>query len=70
LYDPLFGPVRLEGLDPNKSYKVEEINGMPGGKKSIEDSGNSYTGDYLMKVGLRVSASAVETSVVLEITEI
>lgn len=70
LYDPQYNPVRMQGLDAKKSYKVEEINGMPGGKKSVEESGNSYTGDYLMKVGLRVSASANETSVVLEITEV
>lgn len=70
LYDPQYNPVRFEGLDPNKSYKVEEINGMPGGKNSVEDSGNTFTGDYLMKVGLRVSSSGAETSVVLEITEI
>lgn len=69
LYDPLYAPVRLEGLDPKKSYSIEEINLMPGGKKSIEESGNLYTGDYLMKVGLRVSTSGNESSVVLEITE-
>jgi alpha-galactosidase len=70
LYDPLYGPVRLQGLDPKKSYKVEEINLMPGARKSLEESGNSYTGDYLMNVGMRVSASSNETSVVIEITEI
>jgi alpha-galactosidase len=69
LYDPLYAPVRLEGLDPKKSYAVEEINLMPGGKKALEESGNLYTGDYLMKVGLRVSTSGNESSVVLEITE-
>ncbi len=68
LYDPLYGPVRLEGLDPQKKYRVEEINLMPGGKKSVDESGNTYTGEYLMKVGLRVSSAGNETSVVLEIT--
>jgi alpha-galactosidase len=70
LYDPQYNSVRFQGLDPNKTYKVEEINLMPEGKKSLEESGDSFTGDYLMNVGLRVSSSKVETSVVLEITEI
>jgi alpha-galactosidase len=70
LYDPQYNSVRFQGLDSNKTYKIEEINVMPEGKKSLEESGDSFTGDYLMNVGLRVSSSRVETSVVLEITEI
>ncbi|SHM77002.1 alpha-galactosidase [Flavobacterium chilense] len=70
LYDPQYTAVRLQGLDPDKMYKVEEINVMPEAKKSFEQSGDSFTGDYLMNVGLRVSSSKVETSIVLEITEI
>jgi alpha-galactosidase len=69
LYDPQFSPVLLQGLDPKKSYTVEEINPMPGVKKTVTETGISYTGDYLMKIGLRVSSSGAETSVVLEITE-
>ncbi|WP_300977398.1 alpha-galactosidase [Flavobacterium sp.] len=70
LYDPQYNSVRFQGLDPNKTYKVEEINVMPEGKKYLEESGESFTGDFLMNVGLRVSSSKVESSVVLEITEI
>ncbi len=70
LYEPLFAPVKFQGLDPVKTYKVEEINLMPGGKISVEDSGNTYTGEFLMNVGLRVSSSGAESSVVLEITSI
>ena len=69
-YDPLFGAVRLQGLDPDKSYKVEEINTLAEGKISFEESGNSYSGDFLMNVGLKISSSSTETSVVIEITEI
>ncbi|RED23426.1 alpha-galactosidase [Flavobacterium cutihirudinis] len=68
LYDPQYNAVRFQGLDPNKKYKVEEINLMPEAKKSVEGSGESYTGDFLMNVGLGVSSSSVESSVVLEIT--
>jgi alpha-galactosidase len=69
LYDPLYNAVRFQGLDPEKSYKLEEINSMPSGKRYFEESGNTYSGDFLMKGGLRVSSSANETSVVIEITE-
>jgi alpha-galactosidase len=70
LYDPQYNLVRFQGLDPNKTYKVDEINLMPEAKKTLEESGESFTGDYLMNVGLRVSSFKVETSVVLEITEV
>jgi len=70
LTDPNYSFVRLQGLDANKSYKVEEINRMPGGRRIFEESGNVYSGDFLMKVGLKVSSSNKESSVVLEITEI
>ncbi|MBO9584345.1 MAG: alpha-galactosidase [Flavobacterium sp.] len=70
LYDPQYNLVRFQGLDANKMYKVEEINLMPDAKKTLEESGESFKGDFLMNVGLRVSSSKVESSVVLEITEV
>jgi alpha-galactosidase len=70
LYDPNFSLVRLQGLDTKKSYKVEEINRMPGSRRVLEDSGKVYSGDFLMKVGLKVSSSDKETSVMLEITQV
>jgi alpha-galactosidase len=69
LFDPQYNAVRLQGLDADKSYKVEEINLPPAGEKSFEDSGSVYSGEYLMKVGLRVSSPGNETSVVLEVAE-
>jgi alpha-galactosidase len=68
-YDPNFNFVRLQGLNAQKKYKVVEINLMPNTRRVFEESGNSYSGDFLMKVGLKVSASTKESSVVLEITE-
>ncbi|WP_281224911.1 alpha-galactosidase [Flavobacterium aquiphilum] len=70
LTDPNYGLVRFEGLDANKMYKVEEINVMPKGKKTFEESGTVYSGDFLMKIGLKVSSSRQENSVVLEITAV
>lgn len=70
LTDPNYSLVRLEGLDASKRYKVEEINSMPQGKNTFEESGNVFSGDFLMKIGLKVSSSRQETSVVLEITAV
>jgi alpha-galactosidase len=70
LTDPNYSLVRLEGLDPLKKYQVKEINGMPDAKNTFEDSGKTFSGDFLMKVGLKVSSSKQESSVVLEITAV
>ena len=69
---PLFGdklyPIKLQGLDPMKKYKVEEINLMPGASSSLSGNGNVYTGDYLMKVGLDAFTSGRMNSRVIELT--
>lgn len=69
LTDPNYGLVRLNGLDPSKKYLVKEINLMPKNKNTFEESGNIFSGDFLMKIGLKVSSSRQENSVVLEITD-
>ncbi len=61
-------PVRLEGLDADKKYKVEEINLIPGTSSSIKANGKTFSGDYLMKVGIPVFSTKENTSHVLEIT--
>lgn len=60
--------VKLQGLDPNKTYKVEEINLMPGADSALKSNGQTYTGDYLMKVGIEVFGFAATQSHVLELT--
>jgi alpha-galactosidase len=70
LTDPNYSLVRLEGLDPLKKYIVKEINLMPEAKNTFEVSGNVFSGDFLMKVGLKVSSSKQESSVVLEVTAV
>jgi alpha-galactosidase len=70
-----FNTVRLQGLDPNKTYKVEEINIFPEEKKGFpgmppfRQGSKSYTGDYLMKVGMNVSMPWALSSSVYEISE-
>ena len=46
--------VRLQGLDPDRTYTVKEANLMPGTKSTLKADGKAFTGDYLMKVGLDV----------------
>ncbi|MDR1644656.1 MAG: alpha-galactosidase [Tannerellaceae bacterium] len=70
---PRFGekllPVKLEGLDASKTYRVEEINLMPGSRSRLAGNGKTYTGDYLMKAGLNVFTTSSTNSRVIEITQ-
>lgn len=59
--------VKLEGLNPQKNYKINEINVV--GKPSFGDNGKTFSGDYLMNEGLNVTTGKPLTSMVLEITE-
>jgi alpha-galactosidase len=69
-YGESFNKVRLQGLDPAKTYKIQEINiSNEGGRFGSSESGKSYTGDYLMKVGLNAGSASPLTSTVYEITE-
>ena len=60
--------VKLQGLDPYKMYKVEEINLMPGVASTLEANGKVFSGDYLMKVGLNVFGYAATQSHVIELS--
>lgn len=70
---PRFGEklflVKLNGLSPEKQYKIEEINLMPGKKSNLPANGEIYSGDYLMKIGLDVFSTGPMQSRVIEITE-
>ena len=61
-------PVKLQGLDPNKMYRVEEINLMSGRKSHMKGHGKTFSGDYLMKIGLEVFGSQPMQSHVVEFT--
>ena len=65
-----FNRVRLQGLDAGKTYKIQEINVSSEGRRfGPSESGKSYTGDYLMKIGLNVGSGAALSSAIYEITE-
>jgi len=65
-----FSTVRLNGLDPKKTYKVQETNKMPGSHSGFSSEGKSFSGDYLIKVGLSLPNNSELTSAVIEITEV
>ena len=61
-------PVRLQGVDPDKLYRVEEINLMPGTRSALKAHGKTLSGDYLMKVGLEVFTFGSMQSHVVRLT--
>ncbi len=61
-------PVKLQGLDPDKMYRVEEINLMPGTTSTLKAHGRIFSGDYLMKAGLDVFTFGQIQSRVVELT--
>ena len=62
--------LKLQGLDPDASYLIEEINLMPGTKSELEGNASVFSGDYLMKVGLNVFTQNAMQSRVLELTKV
>ncbi|MBO7183934.1 MAG: GH36 C-terminal domain-containing protein, partial [Bacteroidales bacterium] len=69
---PRFGDkrqkVRLEGLIADKQYQVNEINMMPGQGSWLSGNGQTFSGDYLMNVGLDLFSGNKLHSRVVEIT--
>jgi alpha-galactosidase len=68
-YKEVFNRVRLQGLDSQKKYKVEETNLMPGAKSNLAENGRVFSGDYLMTMGLNLTPGKLIplTSMVIEI---
>ena len=61
-------PVRLQGLDINKMYRVKEINMMPGSNSSLKGNDQVFSGEYLMNVGLDIFTTQQLNSRLIEIT--
>lgn len=61
-------PVKLNGLDAAKTYRIKEINLYPGSKTPVNGE-QVYSGDFLMNVGFNPDVNTRRTSVILEITE-
>lgn len=60
--------LRLQGLDPDRMYHVEEINLEEGSSSRFDFNGKEFTGGYLMTVGLPALGSRHMGSHVFEIT--
>ena len=60
-------PVRLQGLEANKMYQVKEINLMPGASSSVNGNGQTFSGEYLMNVGLGLFTGYKLNSRIIEI---
>lgn len=60
-------PVRLQGLDKNKKYRVKEINMMPGANSSLQGNGQVYSGEYLMTVGVNMFTGQQLNSRVIQV---
>jgi alpha-galactosidase len=62
-------PIKLAGLDPVKTYRIQELNVYPGSTSPINRETTVYSGNYLMTVGFNPQVSTRRESVVLEVTE-
>ena len=60
----------LQGLDPQKKYKLTEIDKNKGWSRFDKYEGKIFSGEYLMKVGLNFALYNECESVVFKITEI
>ncbi|MGY3055366.1 alpha-galactosidase [Pedobacter sp. UYEF25] len=59
-------PIKLQGLDAKKKYKLIEINLYPGTKSTI-DGQLEYTGNFLMNVGFNPEVRAGRNSVIIKL---
>lgn len=60
-------PTRLEGLDASANYLVKEICLMPGQKSKLGYHNKVYSGDYLMKIGLKLTTGDDMSSRLIEL---
>lgn len=68
-YAEILTNVKLNGLQPDKEYRIKEINLFPGTKSECLENDKILSGDYLMKAGVSSSTSNALTSSVFEISE-
>jgi alpha-galactosidase len=70
-YKEMFSRVKLQGLDPQKKYRLKEINLFPDTKSLNPDNDKILSGDYLMNTGLNLAPGKLVpvSSNIFEITE-
>jgi alpha-galactosidase len=62
-------PIQLKGLDPGKTYRITEIN-LAAKTKSPINPAQTYSGEFLEKIGINPLVNGSRTSVVLKIEEV
>ncbi|MDD3789039.1 MAG: GH36 C-terminal domain-containing protein, partial [Petrimonas sp.] len=67
--DPALRPVKLQGLDANKNYRLTELN-LYGDQRTPVDRSKTYSGDFLMNAGFNPSVNLNRTSVVIKLEAI
>jgi len=55
MFGDFYPNIKLQGLDPEKKYKVTEINVEPKSKKKFNDDESVYSGEFLMNQGLNAA---------------
>lgn len=69
LAEPSLRPVKLQGLDAGKSYRLTELN-LHDEQKSSVDGSRIYSGDFLMNAGFNPNVNSNRTSVVIKIESV
>ena len=64
-----FFECKLDGLDPDKKYRLEELN-TKGSHKSFWADGQIFTGEELMKIGINLNIEALLDSSVILLSEV
>ncbi len=62
-------PIKMKGLENDKRYQIKEINLYPNTISTLDDS-ITYSGNFLMNVGVNPDINLKRTSVILLITEV
>lgn len=60
-------PLRLQGLKEDARYELKEINLVPGTQSRLACNGKTFSGEFLMNVGIPVFSSRPTNSHVLKL---
>lgn len=66
-YNEKLLPIRLQGLDPDKMYRINEINLVQGANSSTSGKDELFSGEFLMNVGLNLFTGQQLHSRVIEL---
>jgi alpha-galactosidase len=67
-HNPTYFETRLKGLNPHRRYKITELNGRAN-SSAFYGNDRTFSGEYLMRVGVRLRLYRPYSSVVLLLSE-